>query len=207
MTVDTTERFKTYIATGNPATQYGIPFQLYEIDVFVNGSPKIQGVHYTLLDGSGGGSTGTVQFINGQEPPNGQIISLVGTQTIHQPTEYADFDDAPSEVYERSIDQLTMALKEMDEKLGRSLRVSQFDPPQPAVDAINNPNNIVVTNDDGEFVLTPLSNIGDGGAQSAIDAALSAAAAAASASAASGSAAAAAAVADALDDRYLGDKS
>src|SRR5690349_5479588 len=128
MTVDTTERFKTYVATGNPATQYAVPFTFYEIEVYVNGVLQTDGVDYFLLDGSGGGATGTVQFNIGREPPAGQFVSIVGTQTIQQPVIYTNFDDAPGEVYQTTVDQLTMMVKEMDEKLGRCLRGAQFAP-------------------------------------------------------------------------------
>lgn len=159
MTVDTTERFKSYVATGLQATLYAIPFQFYEVDVYVNAALQQEGIHYILIDGSGGGSTGSIQFILGSEPTAGASIALVGDQTIQQPTAYTDFDDAPSDVYERTVDQLTMMVKEMDEKLGRSLRGALFSPQLPALDFAGSPNSVVVTDQFGVPQLADANNL------------------------------------------------
>lgn len=158
MTVDTTTRMQTYVATGDVLTVYTVPFQFYEIDVYVNGTIKTNGVHYTVVGGNG--STGSIKFTNGNAPPAGQTIAVVGAQSISQPVEYDDFDDAPSEVYEKTVDQLTMMIAEMNEKIGRSLRNIPFTAELAPLDFKNNPNSYLFIDGSGN---PTFASVGAGG--------------------------------------------
>lgn len=155
MTVSTADRVKRYDGDGMTLS-FAVPFEFYELEVYVDGVLKTPVTHYAISGGAG--STGTVTFT--VAPIDNAAVAFVGATTLQQPTQYRNFDDAPAELFEQSLDRNVMMTKEMDAKLARTFRLAQFSQSIEPLDAENNPNSLVYVNDDGEVELLPAVALG-----------------------------------------------
>jgi hypothetical protein len=143
MTVNTTDRIVSY--TGNGVTvAFAVTFQFYSIDVYVDGE-VVAGADYTVTGGSG--STGTVTFDTA--PVNGAEVVILSVQGIEQTVNYRDFDDAPADLYEASLDKIIMAIRDLNERVDRTVRSSRLDPSFGNLDFEGNPGKLVAVSSAG----------------------------------------------------------
>jgi hypothetical protein len=209
MTVSNIERRVAY--TGNGATKtFAVPFQFFELSVYVDGVLKTYGPDYSISQTTSG-MDGFVAF--GVAPASLKSVVIIGDTAQVQSTDLVDNDSAPAETYEAALDRLTMIAQETSAASRRAIRAPLFAADIPAMDFKANPDAFLVTGADGVPKLSPLYGSGSplgpivSQAQASADAAVQAASnaftsatnaatsedhAAASASAANGSALAAA---------------
>ena len=85
---------------------------------------KTKTTHYTV-SGVGSASGGNVTFTSGNIPASGETVVLLRTTARTQLTDYVANDPFPAESHEDALDKLTFITQELEEQLGRSLKVSQ----------------------------------------------------------------------------------
>jgi hypothetical protein len=143
MTVNTSDRVVSYAGNG-VTTAFAVTFQFYSIDVYVDGE-VVAGADYTVTGGSG--STGTVTFDTA--PEDGSEVVILSVQGIEQTVNYQNFDDAPADLYEASLDKIVMAIRDLNERVDRTVRSSRLDPNFGNLDFEGNPGKIIVIGADG----------------------------------------------------------
>lgn len=202
MTVTSTPRRADYTGDGS-TTSFEVPFQFFEISVYVDGALQIEGSDYIVVQEEPG-LDGSIQFLsaNGATPPNNSDVVILGTTVITQGVDYVNNDDFPAEVHEAALDRLTMIAQEMAKSFEGVVRAVPWHVPIEPVDFAAHPGAIVCVDDTGNIALKPVEQIvGDIDIAEAVAAAnaaaVSEAAAAASATAAASSATEAAASAEA----------
>ena len=205
MTVATNMRRQFYDGNG-VTTEFAVPFQFFEIDVFVEGFLQTDGIDFTIAGGDGG--TGSVTFV--VPPASGSNdVAIVGNTARGQSTDLTDNGPFPADAVEQMSDRLSMIAQELDVAIELSVRVPTSDPSLPTISFDTNRGFVLWSNPfTGAPELAPVdtvlgSSVSDA-ATSAAAAALSETNAQSSASAAASAAQAAAATFDQFDDRYLG---
>lgn len=98
-----------YIGNG-VTTTYDVPFQFFEIIVFLNNFEVINGTDYTITQTSPG-MPGSVTFTTA--PGNGVPVSIQGNTVIKQDVDLTDEDAFPADTIERAFDRLTMISKDL----------------------------------------------------------------------------------------------
>jgi len=85
---------------------------------------KTKTTHYTVT-GVGSSSGGNVVFTSGNIPASGETVVLLRTTARTQLTDYVANDPFPAATHEDALDKLTFIVQELEEQIGRSLKVSQ----------------------------------------------------------------------------------
>ena len=85
---------------------------------------KTKTTHYTV-SGVGSSSGGNVTFTSGNIPASGATVVLLRTTARTQLTDYVPNDPFPAATHEDALDKLTFIAQELEEELGRTLKVSQ----------------------------------------------------------------------------------
>ena len=85
---------------------------------------KSKNTHYTV-SGVGNSSGGNVTFTSGNIPASGETVVLLRTTARTQLTDYVPNDPFPAATHEDALDKLTFIAQELEEEIGRSLKVSQ----------------------------------------------------------------------------------
>lgn len=110
MTVGVVDRSVSYTAVGS-AGPYTIPFQFFEIAVYLDGvlvSPTL----YTITwDSDEAGQAGQIDFIDPDNLPTGALL-IVGATAVTQQTDYAENGAFPADSHEKALDRLTMIAQE-----------------------------------------------------------------------------------------------
>ena len=85
---------------------------------------KTKTTHYTV-SGVGDSSGGNVTFTSGNIPASGETVVLLRSTARTQLTDYVANDPFPAESHENALDKLTFIAQEIEEELGRSIKVSK----------------------------------------------------------------------------------
>ena len=85
---------------------------------------KTKTTHYTVT-GVGSASGGNVVFTTGNIPAATETVVLLRTTARTQLTDYVANDPFPAATHEDALDKLTFIVQELEETVGRSLKVSQ----------------------------------------------------------------------------------
>lgn len=127
MTVSTTTAKVGYLGNGT-TTVFAVPFVFFgssELEVtervIATGVETVRALttHYTVTGGNG--STGTVTAVTA---PPATVTWTIARKTLRtQLTDYQTGDAFPADTHERALDRLTALVQEIEEILGRSLRI------------------------------------------------------------------------------------
>ena len=131
MTVSTTTNRASYSGNGS-TTAFAYGFKIFadaDLTVIIRSSAGVETTktlttHYTV-SGAGTDSGGNVTFTTGNVPASGETIVILRELTLTQGTDYVANDPFPAESHEDALDRLTMITQQLDEAVGRSLKVSQ----------------------------------------------------------------------------------
>ena len=132
MTVSSTTTRKSAGGDGSNDT-FGYNFKIFDDDditVIIRTDStgaetiKTKTTHYTVT-GVGDASGGNVVFTSGNIPASGETVVLLRTTARTQLTDYVPNDPFPAATHEDALDKLTFIAQELEEQIGRSLKVSQ----------------------------------------------------------------------------------
>ena len=131
MTVSTTTNRASYSGNGSTAA-FAYGFKIFadaDLTVIIRSSAGVETTktlttHYTV-SGAGTDSGGNVTFTTGNIPASGETVVILRKLTLTQGTDYVANDPFPAESHEDALDRLTMITQQLDEAVGRSLKVSQ----------------------------------------------------------------------------------
>lgn len=132
MTVSSTTTKKSANGDGSNAT-FSYNFKIFDDDditvvirTVATGAEttKTKTTHYTVT-GVGSSSGGNVVFTSGNIPATGETVVLLRTTARTQLTDYVANDPFPADTHEDALDKLTFITQELQEELGRSLKLSQ----------------------------------------------------------------------------------
>ena len=132
MTVSSTTTRKSAGGDGSNDT-FGYDFKIFDDDditVIIRTdstgaeTTKTKTTHYTVT-GVGSSSGGNVVFTSGNIPASGETVVLLRTTARTQLTDYVPNDPFPAATHEDALDKLTFIAQELEEQIGRSLKVSQ----------------------------------------------------------------------------------
>jgi hypothetical protein len=131
MTVSTTTNRASYSGNGS-TTAFAYGFKIFadaDLTVIIRSSAGVETTktlttHYTV-SGAGTDSGGNVTFTTGNVPASGETVVILRKLTLTQGTDYVANDPFPAESHEDALDRLTMITQQLDEAVGRSLKVSQ----------------------------------------------------------------------------------
>ena len=131
MTVSTTSNRVSFSGNGSTAA-FAYNFKIFadaDLTVIIRSSAGVETTktlttHYTV-SGAGTDSGGNVTFTSGNIPASGETIVILRELTLTQGTDYVANDPFPAESHEDALDRLTMITQQLDEAVGRSLKVSQ----------------------------------------------------------------------------------
>ncbi len=132
MTVSSTTTKNSY--SGNASTTvFAYGFKIFDDDditVIIRTdstgaeATKTKTTHYTVSN-VGNSSGGNVTFTSGNTPASGQTVVLIRNTARTQLTDYTPNDPFPADSHEDALDKLTLITQELEENIGRSLKVSQ----------------------------------------------------------------------------------
>jgi len=132
MTVSSTTTRKSAGGDGSNDT-FGYDFKIFDDDditVIIRTdstgaeTTKTKTTHYSVT-GVGSASGGNVVFTSGNIPASGETVVLLRTTARTQLTDYVPNDPFPAATHEDALDKLTFIAQELEEELGRTLKVSQ----------------------------------------------------------------------------------
>lgn len=132
MTVSSTTTRNSYSGNGS-TTEFAYGFKIFDDDditvvirTVATGveTTKTKTTHYTV-SGVGSGSGGNVTFTSGNVPATGETVVLLRTTARTQLTDYVANDPFPADTHEDALDKLTFITQELQEEVGRSLKLSQ----------------------------------------------------------------------------------
>ena len=131
MTVSTTTNRASYSGNGSTAA-FAYGFKIFadaDLTVIIRSSAGVETTktlttHYTV-SGAGTDSGGNVTFTSGNIPASGETVVILRKLTLTQGTDYVANDPFPAESHEDALDRLTMITQQLNEAVGRSLKVSQ----------------------------------------------------------------------------------
>ena len=132
MTVSSTTTKNSYSGDGS-TTEFAYGFKIFDDDditviIRTNATgaetAKTKTTHYTV-SGVGSATGGNVTFTSGNIPASGETVVLLRTTARTQLTDYVANDPFPAESHEDALDKLTLITQELEEEIGRSLKVSQ----------------------------------------------------------------------------------
>ena len=132
MTVSSTTTKNSY--SGNASTTvFAYGFKIFsddDITVIIRTDStgaevtKTKTTHYTV-SGVGDSSGGNVTFTSGNTPASGETVVLLRSTARTQLTDYVANDPFPAATHEDALDKLTFIAQEIEEELGRSIKVSK----------------------------------------------------------------------------------
>ena len=131
MTVSSTTTKNSYSGNGS-TTEFAYGFKIFDDDditVIIRTdatgaeTTKTKTTHYTV-SGVGSASGGNVTFTSGNIPTSAQTVVLIRDTARTQLTDYVANDPFPAESHEDALDKLTLITQELEEELGRSLKLS-----------------------------------------------------------------------------------
>ena len=132
MTVSSTTTKNSY--SGNASTTvFAYGFKIFDDDditVIIRTdstgaeTTKTKTTHYTVSN-VGNASGGNVTFTSGNTPASGETVVLIRNTARTQLTDYTPNDPFPADSHEDALDKLTLITQELEENIGRSLKVSQ----------------------------------------------------------------------------------
>lgn len=161
MTIGVVTRLKTY--TGNDtAGPFTVPFQFYELEVYLDGVLQTLGVHYQISQPGGVGQTGEISFTAGNFPTSSpaQTIQIVGATSLNQGLDLLGADEFDAENVELGLDRVYAAMQETQAIVSKSIRTSRFNPDLPELDFGSNPSRFLGTDENGIPVfLTSADNL------------------------------------------------
>ena len=131
MTVSTTTNRASYSGNGTNDT-FAYAFKIFadaDLTVIIRATDgtettKTLTTHYTVT-GAGTDSGGNVVFTSGNIPTATETVVILRQLYLTQCTDYVANDPFPAESHEDALDRLTMITQQLDEAVGRSLKVSQ----------------------------------------------------------------------------------
>ena len=131
MTVSTTTNRASYSGNGTQDT-FAYAFKIFadaDLTVIIRDASgtettKTLTTHYTVT-GAGTNSGGNVVFTAGNIPAATETVVILRELDITQSTDYVANDPFPAESHEDALDRLTMIAQQLNESVGRSLKVSQ----------------------------------------------------------------------------------
>ena len=129
MTISSTTVKVSYSGNGS-TTVFAYTFKILdddEIQVIIrsaNGTEtiKTKTTHYTV-SGVGSAGGGNITFLTA--PASGETVVLKRNTTKTQETDYVANDPFPANSHEEALDRVTMIAQEIQEELGRSLKLSK----------------------------------------------------------------------------------
>ena len=130
MTVSSTTTKNSYSGNGS-TTVFAYTFKIFdEDDVAVvlrnntTGAESTQTIttHYSV-SGVGDAGGGNITFVTA--PTSSQTVVLLRATPLTQLTDYTPNDPFPAETHEEALDKLTFITQELQEEVGRSLKLSQ----------------------------------------------------------------------------------
>jgi len=132
MTVSSTTTKNSY--SGNASTTvFAYGFKIFDDDDIIviirtdstgAETTKTKTTHYTVSN-VGSASGGNVTFTSGNTPASGETVVLIRNTARTQLTDYTPNDPFPADSHEDALDKLTLITQELEENIGRSLKVSQ----------------------------------------------------------------------------------
>jgi microcystin-dependent protein len=173
MTVTNTERSVSYTLNGSTLGPFSVPFQFFEVDVYLDGA-VVDPSDYQIVQEDVGG-TGDILFLT-EDEPTGEL-AILGATALVQETDYVNNDDFPAESHERALDRLTMIVQDLKRNFDRCILAAN-----PYLGATLNfrehPGAFFFVDEDGEPTLTPNPSFETAAAQSTSNASSAAASAA-----------------------------
>jgi microcystin-dependent protein len=132
MTIETTQTRVDYSGNG-VTTAFAIPYDFFGLDELrvilrtAAGAETlwVRGVNYTVTGGSGGTGTLTATVA----PATGTTLVIRRDTDRLQTADYVSNDDFPAETHELVADRAVAMVQELEEQLGRTLRVAETDAP------------------------------------------------------------------------------
>ena len=161
MTVSSTTTKNSYSGDGS-TTVFAYTFKIFdEADVTVilratDGTETTQTIstNYTV-SGVGNAGGGNVTFTTA--PTSSQTVVLIRETSRTQNTDYTPNDPFPAESHEDALDKLTFMVQELEEELGRSIKVSKTNTitsTEFTIGATDRANKIFAFDSDGDFAVT-----------------------------------------------------
>ncbi len=163
MTVSTTTNRASYSGNGS-TTAFAYGFKIFadaDLTVIIRSSAGVEttktlSTHYTV-SGAGNASGGNVTFTSGNVPASGETVVILRQLTLTQGTDYVANDPFPAESHEDALDRLTMVTQQLDEEIGRTLKVSQtnvISSPEFTADATARANKLLSFDASGNLIAT-----------------------------------------------------
>lgn len=162
MTVSSTTTKKSYSGDGS-TTVFAYTFKIFDEDdisvILRNDSTGAETVqtkttHYTV-SGVGDSNGGNVTFVTA--PTSSQTVVLLRATARTQATDYTPNDPFPAASHEDALDKLTFIAQELEEELGRAIKVSKtntIDSTEFTIGATDRANKIFAFDSDGDFAVT-----------------------------------------------------
>ena len=123
MTITATVNRIEYVGNG-AQVQFAYPFKIFQsgdLQVFLDGVPKILSTHYSV-DGVGADGGGNVTFF--VPPASSVVVLIVRVEPFTQETDLPANDKFPSTSVEDALDKLTMLTQQLNEVDGRALKLA-----------------------------------------------------------------------------------
>ena len=163
MTISTTTIKNSYSGDGSQ-TVFAYSFKILDqadIQVIIraaNGTETIKTIttHYTV-SGVGAASGGNVTFTTGNVPTNTETVVIRRTTTKTQTVDLVENDPFTAETVEGAFDRSVMIGQEIDEEVGRSIKLSRTNTmtsTEFTVDATTRANKILAFDSSGEIAVT-----------------------------------------------------
>lgn len=163
MTISTTTIKNSYSGDGSQ-TVFAYSFKILnqaDIQVIIrasNGTETVKTIttHYTV-SGVGAASGGNVTFTTGNVPTNTETVVIRRTTTKTQTVDLVENDPFTAETVEGAFDRSVMIGQEIDEEVGRSIKLSRTNTmtsTEFTVDATTRANKILAFDSSGEIAVT-----------------------------------------------------
>ncbi len=143
MTVSSTTARDVYTGDGTEGP-FPYTFRILDSDhaaVYVDGDLKTKDTDYSV-SGVGEDEGGNITFLAGHYPVSGAQVVIIGNIPYSQTTDYTENDAFPATSHEDALDKIVMQVKQLAEKLGRTLSLSVGSPyssiimPDPETDKV-----------------------------------------------------------------------
>jgi hypothetical protein len=163
MTISTTNIKNSYSGNGSQ-TVFAYTFKILadaDIQVIIRAATGTETVkslttHYTV-SGAGSASGGNVTFTSGNVPTNTETVVIRRTTTKTQAVDLVENDPFTAETVEGAFDRSVMIGQEIDEEVGRSIKLSRTNTmtsTEFTVDATTRANKILAFDGNGEIAVT-----------------------------------------------------
>jgi hypothetical protein len=153
-TLTTTSNTVTFEGDGS-TTEFAYQRLFYDEDdltVIVDGVTKTINTHYTVT-GEGDEDGGTVTFLSA--PADEALVVIQRVVDYEQETDFANFDGNPADVTEKQFDLAVMMAQQINEQLGRSVRIPAGESNTMEVsDAETRAGKILYFDDDGDIAIS-----------------------------------------------------